>query len=84
MSAKKNLEISEIADAGKKSEIEISAALVWLLGVDSIFFRKKPLEGGTLVSYNVQANTQGQANAMQARPDSVYDSPVTLFTPQGL
>ena len=28
MSAKKNLEISEIADAGKKSEIEISAALL--------------------------------------------------------
>ena len=28
VSAKKNLEISEIADAGKKSEIEISAALV--------------------------------------------------------
>ena len=27
VSAKKNLEISEIADAGKKSEIEISAAL---------------------------------------------------------
>ena len=28
VSAKKNLEISEIADAGKKSEIEISAALI--------------------------------------------------------
>ena len=27
VSAKKNLEISEIADAGKKSEIEVSAAL---------------------------------------------------------
>ena len=27
VSAKKNLEISEIADAGKKSEIEISAAM---------------------------------------------------------
>ena len=27
VSAKKNLEISEIADAGKKSEIKISAAL---------------------------------------------------------
>ena len=31
VSAKKNLEISEIADAGKKSEIEISAALRYML-----------------------------------------------------
>ena len=33
VSAKKNLEISEIADAGKKSEIEISAALSGRFGV---------------------------------------------------
>ena len=34
--------------------------------------------GGTLASYNVQAN------ATQARPDSVYGSLVGLITPQGV
>ena len=34
--------------------------------------------GGALASYNVQAN------ATQARPDSVYGSLVGLNTPQGL
>ena len=34
--------------------------------------------GGTLASYNVQAN------ATQARPDSVYGSLVGLITPRGL